>query len=42
MQGKERGRYMLAMGAFSLSTVEYEHVIISAVEYANQHFRQYL
>ena len=26
------------MGAISLSTVEYEHVIISEMEYANQHF----
>jgi hypothetical protein len=32
MRGKEGGRYVLAMGAFSLSTAEYEHVIISEVE----------
>ena len=38
MRGKEKGRGMLALGAISLSTVEYERVTISEAEYANQHF----
>jgi hypothetical protein len=38
MRGKETGQYVLFSGAFSLSTVEYEHVMISEAEYANQPF----
>lgn len=38
MRGKEMGRYVLMMGAFSVSTVEYEHVMISEANYANEAF----
>jgi hypothetical protein len=38
MRGKETGRYVLVSGAFSLSTVEYEHVMISEAKYDNQSF----
>ena len=38
MRGKEMGRYVLIMGAFSVSTVEYEHVMISEANYANEAF----
>ena len=38
IRGKEMGRHVLMMGAFSLSTVEYEYVMISEANYANQQF----
>lgn len=38
MRGKETGRGMLALGAISVSIVEYEQVTISETEYANQPF----
>jgi hypothetical protein len=38
IRGKEMNRGVLMMGAFSLSIVEYEHVMISEANYANQPF----
>jgi hypothetical protein len=38
MRGKEMGRGVIEMGAISFSTVEYERVMISETQYANQHF----
>ena len=38
MWGKEMGRQAVAQGAFSLSTVEYEHVAIREANNANQPF----
>ena len=38
MRGKELGRRMEAMGAISVSSVEYEHVTVSELADANQPF----
>jgi hypothetical protein len=38
MRGKEMGRQVIANGAISLSTVEYEHVTIREANTANQPF----
>lgn len=38
MRGEETGRGIIALGAISLSTVEYEHVMIIEAQYANQPF----
>jgi hypothetical protein len=36
MRGTEMGRGVILLGAISLSTVEYEHVMIVETQYANQ------
>jgi hypothetical protein len=38
LRGKELGRYVEMMGAISMSVIEFEHVTINEVQYANQPF----
>jgi hypothetical protein len=38
LRGKEIGRYVGTMGMISMSVIEYEHVTINELEYANQPF----